>query len=91
MTNRADQSVEVLDPKEVRGTIRAMLEPFNAAGIALSDETDIAADLQIDSVDTMDLIMAIEDKYDISIPINLLSEVHTIGDLARVVTQSRRK
>jgi acyl carrier protein len=39
----------------------------------------------------MDLIMAIEDKYDISIPINLLSEVRTIGDLARIVVQSSPK
>ena len=91
MTETRDQTEQALDPAEIRDAICGMLEPFNAAGIALSEETDIAADLQIDSVDTMDLIMAIEDKYDISIPINLLSEVRTIGDLARIVTQSRRK
>lgn len=79
------------DAAGVGDTIRAMLEPFNAAGIAMTDDTDIAADLQIDSVDTMDLIMAIEDRYDISIPINLLSEVRTIGDLARIVVQSHPK
>jgi acyl carrier protein len=80
-----------LEEGAVGAEIRRMLAPFNAAGIDMTDDTDIAADLQIDSVDTMDLIMAIEDKYDISIPINLLSEVRTIGDLARIVVQSSPK
>jgi acyl carrier protein len=79
------------DKGAVGAEIRSMLAPFNATGIEMTDDTDIAADLQIDSVDTMDLIMAIEDKYDISIPINLLSEVRTIGDLARIVVQSSPK
>jgi len=65
--------------------IYELLAPLNKANIPLSADTDIAADLEIDSVSVMDLVMTIEDVYDIMIPINRLSEVRTVGDLAETV------
>ncbi|MFQ5784865.1 MAG: acyl carrier protein [Alphaproteobacteria bacterium] len=65
--------------------IHALLEPYNKEGVELTDATEISADLNVDSVAVMDLLMTIEDKYNISIPINLLTDVRTIGDLARIV------
>jgi acyl carrier protein len=35
----------------------------------------------------MDFVMEVEDKYDIDIPLNLLSETRTLQDLAVVVEQ----
>ena len=61
------------------------LEALNTDGIELNASTDIAADLQVDSVAVMDLVMSIEDAYDITIPMNRLSEVRTVGDLAKTV------
>ena len=51
-----------------------LLEPFNAAKITLAPETDISADLNIDSVSVMDFVMEVEDHFDIDIPLNVLSE-----------------
>ena len=62
-----------------------LLEPFNTAGIALGRGTDISADLNIDSVSVMDFIMEIEDRYDIDIPLNLLSDIRTLDELTGVV------
>ena len=62
-----------------------LLKPFNAANVALSRTTDISADLSIDSVSIMDFIMEIEDKYDIDIPLNMLSEIRTLDELTGVV------
>ena len=47
--------------------------------------TDLAADLNVDSVAAMDLIMEIEDKFEIDIPINLVSDMTTVADLVAVV------
>jgi acyl carrier protein len=72
-------------PDELLETICRHLAPLNKVGIALNAETDIAADLEVDSVAVMDLVMTIEDAYDIMIPMNRLSEVRTVGDLAQTV------
>lgn len=61
------------------------LAPHNHHSIPLTAATDINADLNIDSVAILDLLMTIEDAYDISIPINLLADVRTVGDLADMV------
>ncbi len=67
--------------------VLALLEPYNKKGIALNDGTKLNADLEIDSVAAMDLIMEIEDSFEIDIPINLVSDIETVGDLVAVVSQ----
>ena len=65
--------------------IYKLLEPFNGNGTRLSPDTDISADLNIDSVTVMDFVMEVEDHFDIEVPLNLLAETRTIADLAKVV------
>ena len=61
------------------------LQHFNVRNLALTSETDITGDLEIDSVAVLDLIMEVEDEYGISLPMNLLSEIRTVGDLVRAI------
>jgi acyl carrier protein len=68
--------------------IAKLLVPFNTDKKVLSAETDIPAELNIDSVGVLDFIMEVEDHFDIEIPMNVVSETRTIGDLATYV-QSR--
>lgn len=68
-----------------------LLTPFNSNGTVLSAETDISSDLNIDSVTVMDFVMEVEDHFDIEIPLNVLSETRTIGDLAAVVDARKKK
>ena len=68
-----------------------LLEPFNTNGTVLSEATDISADLNIDSVTVMDFVMEVEDHFDIEIPLNLLAETRTVGDLAKVVDARVKK
>jgi acyl carrier protein len=68
-----------------------LLKPFNSNGAVLSAGTDISTDLNIDSVTVMDFVMEVEDHFDIEIPLNLLSETRTIGDLAVVVEARTQK
>jgi acyl carrier protein len=70
---------------EIFGSLCKLLAPFNYSGIELKPETDISADLSIDSVTVMDFVMEVEDHFDIEIPLNVLSETRTMNDLVRVV------
>ena len=73
------------ETEETYGVICRLLAPFNTAGVALKPETDISADLNIDSVSVMDFVMEVEDHFGMDIPLNVLSETRTIADLVKVV------
>lgn len=55
------------------------------AGVQVSAQTQIARDLGLDSVAIMDFVMDLEDRLDISIPLDRIAEVETVGDLSRAV------
>jgi acyl carrier protein len=61
--------------------ILAILKPFSVDGNKITAETDLVADLSIDSVKAMEIIVKIEDLFDISVPINILSDIQTVDDL----------
>ena len=65
--------------------ICVLLEAHNPNRIEITEETDLSADLNIDSVAAMDLIMNIEDKFEIDIPLNLVGELRSVRDLAEAV------
>ncbi len=71
--------------KRILAGITAVLERYNPAGHVIGPTTDLAADLNVDSVAAMDLIMEIEDRFEIDIPINLVSDMTTVADLAALV------
>jgi acyl carrier protein len=48
-------------------------------------ETNVAKDLNLDSIATMDFIMAVETECDVVIPIDRIADIKTLGDLADVV------
>ncbi len=66
---------------KIEAEIMALMQRYNPEGKPLGRATEIGADLNIDSVAAMDLIMEIEDKFDIDIPMNQVGELRTIGDL----------
>ena len=76
---------------EIIPKICELLGPYNLEGKALAAETDIPAELNIDSVGVLDFIMEVEDYFDIEIPMNVVSETRTVGDLARYVAGQKNK
>ena len=59
-----------------------LLRPFAAEGQELSEDTELVADLELSSLKIMDLLMEIEDHFDITVPMNILPDVRTVRDLA---------
>lgn len=65
--------------------ICALLDPHNHKGVKLTRDVDLVADLEVDSVSVLDVVMDIEDYYDISIPVNTISETKTLGQLVDAI------
>lgn len=78
------------DSNEVFETICRALRVHAGEDVAITRETMILADLKIDSVDVFDMIMEVEDAYDISIPMEVIGEVHSVGELADAVVRLRK-
>ena len=79
--------VMATDDEQIFRDVCALLERYRPADVQLTRSTELSADLNIDSVAAMDLIMEIEDKFGIDIPINLVSDLRSLGDLLEVVRQ----
>ncbi len=68
-------------------TITAQIEPFNKKGVALSEATTFAGDLEWDSLTVMDFVAAIEDEFDIVITMNMQAEIENLGQLVDAVAK----
>jgi acyl carrier protein len=67
--------------------IAALIEPFNKKGVAVSDTTTFAGDLEFDSLTVMDFVAAIEDEFDIIISMNQQAEIENWGQLVDAVVK----
>ncbi|WP_066482804.1 MULTISPECIES: acyl carrier protein [unclassified Sphingomonas] len=66
-------------------TVTRLVEPFNKKGVALSETTTFAGDLEWDSLTVMDFVASIEDEFDIIITMNMQAEIETVGQLVDAV------
>jgi acyl carrier protein len=76
---------------DIIAMICKLLAPYNVENKILSADTDIPAELNIDSVGVLDFIMEVEDHFDIEIPMNVVSDTRTIGELASYVQSQLKK
>ena len=78
-----------LEEDRIIQEILRMLEPYNKTGKRIQRGTDIMRDLDVDSLAVMNFIMKIEDRFDISIPLNAMAEIQTVEDLATTVLKMK--
>jgi acyl carrier protein len=67
--------------------IAELIAPFNKKGIAVTDGSTFAGDLEFDSLTVMDFVAAIEDEFDIIISMNQQAEIETYGQLVDAVVK----
>lgn len=67
---------------KISDVLRAMGGPIAAYDKPILAGTSIVRDLKLDSLAVMDFVMALETEFDTIIPIEALSSVETVGDLA---------
>jgi acyl carrier protein len=73
------------DRAGVYARIIELIEPLNAKKVALTETTTFAGDMEMDSLTVMDLVASMEDEWDILIPLNMLPDLETIGQVADAV------
>ena len=72
-------------PENVLDEIRSLLEAYNPNGVKIGSATNLSSELNIDSVAAMNLVMEIEDRFELDIPINQLPDMDTPKDLVDIV------
>lgn len=75
------------DRSAIFDSVAAQIEPFNKKGVALTETTSFAGDLEWDSLTVMDFVAAIEDEFDIIITMNMQAEIETVGQLVDAVAK----
>ena len=77
----------MIDYQEYLQFLYSALQSQNKKNLVLSETTDLVADIGLSSLEVMEFIEKIEDHFDISIPLNILPDVNTIGELAKKVQE----
>lgn len=75
------------DYEDILKQLYEILKPSVKDGKNLEENTDLIADLGLDSLKVMTLVEEVEDRFDISIPLNILANVRTIKDFALQLQQ----
>jgi acyl carrier protein len=81
----ADRAERVSLQLDVMREIRQQLLPYQVGDRPITGTTVISDGSTIDSLTLMDVIMALEDRFDVSLPINLIADVRTVDQLAETV------
>jgi acyl carrier protein len=65
---------------DILSQVAELIRPLAPPNRRIGEETDLAADLDFDSLKVMSLIEQVEDRFDISIPLNILPDIRTVKD-----------
>lgn len=58
-------------------------EQLNLEGVEITEETRFKEDLEADSLDLFELVMAFEEEYNIEIPSEDLEQITTVGSIIK--------
>lgn len=64
---------------------KILAEQLDANEEDMTMETNIARDLEADSLDVVELLMTIEDEFEVEIPDEEIENIKTIGDLTEYI------
>ena len=66
--------------------VKAILaEQFDGEEDTITMETSVAEDLGADSLDVVDLLMSIEDEFEIEVPDTEIENIKTVGELVKYI------
>ncbi len=66
---------------------KILSEQFDVDMSELTENTNIEEDLGADSVEVIDLLMSLEDEFQLEIPDEAIDEIRTIGDLTAYIEE----
>lgn len=78
--------------KELIGRVKNVLSTKLELDVSvIDDDSDIAADLGADSLDIVEIVMAMEDEFEIEILDAELERIRTVADYAKVIATKLRE
>ncbi len=66
-----------------------LADQFDAEEDAITAETTIQDDLGADSLDVVDLLMTIEEEFEVEIPDSEIENLKTVGDLVKYIEDNK--
>lgn len=64
-----------------------LAEQLDAEAGSITQETKLVEDLGADSLDVVDLVMTLEDEFDMEIPDEDIENVRTVGDIVKYLEE----
>lgn len=77
------------DQSAILAEVTEVLEDVLNKKVELNPKMNIVNDLGLDSIAVMNFTMALEDKFDISIPLHDMASVVTVEDLLKTIKTLR--
>ena len=74
------------DRQETYAKTVELIAPFNKKGVAITEATRFAQDLEWDSLTVLDFVANVEDEFDVLISMNMQAEIETVGQLVDAVS-----
>ena len=71
--------------------IEIICEQMGQSKEKVSEETSFINDLGADSLDTVELVMELEDEFDLSIPDEEAEKIRTVGDAIKYIDENQKK
>jgi acyl carrier protein len=66
--------------EDILAIVTELIKPLTAPGRSIQEDTDLVSDLEFDSLKVMNLIEQVEDRFDVSVPLNILPDIRTVRD-----------
>ncbi len=81
-----------MSPEEIEmKVIKIVAEKLNVAAEKITRTSSFVNDLGADSLDTVELVMGIEDAFDLSIPDDAAEKIQTVGSAIDFVLENSRE
>ena len=78
------QEDEIMSMERVKEII---VDTLNLEAEKLTPDADLIKDLDVDSIDVVELVMALEEEYDIEIPDEDVENLTTLGKISAYIDQ----
>ena len=74
------------NPRSIEDGVIDVLKRVSRASITPTPGSDLATDLGLDSLQVLELIAELEDRFDVSIPLNDVPATRTVAQVVAQVT-----
>lgn len=75
---------------DVLQEIKRQLAPYVTCGLPVTGATVISDGATIDSLTIMDMVMELEDRFDVAIPMNVVAEIRTVDELTDTIIRLKQ-